>query len=445
MRVIAALGVTVAVAVTACAAARGPPPGAALSDTARRDPDRFVVVTVKNDFVAGSLPATSTPRGYDSLGPYAASSTARSRARALASDHGLHEEASWPIALLGVHCLVYEIPAGADRATVLAQLRRDRRVESAEPLATFTTQAGEFNDPYAGLQQSLALMAVGPAQQWARGEGVTVAIIDTGIDTAHPDLQGRVSGQRNFVDDDAARFVSEQHGTAVAGVIAALANNRIGIAGIAPGVKLLAFKACWQLSAVASTAACNTFTLAQALAGAIDAHADVVNLSLAGPGDPLLTRIVERGLQQGIIFVGAAPPVGAHSGFPGNVAGVITVDAPGRQVGGAAALVAPGRDVLTLAPNSHYDFASGSSLAAAQVSAVVALLISRDRHLRAEQALHLLQRTSQTVSTPTDSFSSINACEALAALQQHGSCPRASDDGLALDEPHAPGSLIHRP
>lgn len=428
----------IAVVLTACATTPDTPTGGTLPDGARHDPGRYVVVTIRDPGAAPRTHAVPMSRGYSINRPYTASNAARSTAQSLANDYGLQEAASWPIALLGVHCVVYEVPEAADRVALISRLDQDQRVESAQPLVAFTTQATGFNDPYAGVQQSLAQMSVAPAQQWSQGQGMVLAVIDTGVDTSHPDLQGQVAGQRNFVDDDAGAFASDLHGTAVAGIIAAVANNRIGIAGVAPAVKLLALKACWQLSAAASTAQCNTFTLAEALAVAIDARADVVNLSLAGPADPLLTRIVQRGLDLGIVFVGAAPPSGARSGFPGNIPGVITVDAPGRHSGAAADVVAPGLDVLTLAPNAHYEFASGSSLAAAQVSAVAALLRAEDHHLSTEEIRRVLATTSQPVSAPSGDFTSVNACRALAAVQGHGSCPSTGPEGLALEHPAVP-------
>jgi hypothetical protein len=389
---------------------------------AREAPDRYVVVTVRNETEPVTMRAAGTPRGYDGVTSYSVSNEARSTARQLAADYGLTETAAWPITLLRVHCVVYALPAGMQRDTVLQRLAADRRVESVQALTTFKTQALPYNDPYANLQQSLVQMGVPDAQQWSRGAGVRLAIIDTGVDVAHPDLHGRVAAERNFVDSDDAAFKSDQHGTAVAGVITAVANNRIGIAGIAPEVTLLAYKACWKPEHATGSAVCNTFTLAQALAAAVDAKANVINLSLAGPADALLTRIVQRGLGRGIVFVGAAPPEGAHAGFPGNVEGVITVDAPDRRSGTPATLVAPGRDVLTLVPGAHYDFASGSSLAAAQASAVVALLLARDRRLAASQLEQLLARTSHTVSTVSGSFTTIDACAALIEIQQSGTC-----------------------
>jgi hypothetical protein len=401
---------------------------------AREAPDRYVVVTVRNESEPVAMRAAGTPRGYDGVTSYSASTEAKSTARHLAADYGLTETAAWPITLLRVHCIVYALPAGLERDTVLQRLAADRRVESVQPLTTFKTQALPYNDPYANLQQSLVQMRVPDAQQWSRGAGVRLAIIDTGVDVAHPDLHGRVAAERNFVDSDEAAFKSDQHGTAVAGVITAVANNRIGIAGIAPEVTLLAYKACWKPEHATGSAVCNTFTLAQALAAAVDAKADVVNLSLAGPTDPLLTRIVQRGLGRGIVFVGAAPLEGARAGFPGSVDGVITVDAPDRRTGTPATLVAPGRDVLTLVPGAHYDFASGSSLAAAQASAVVALLLARDHRLDASQLERLLARTSHTVSTGSGTFTTIDACAALVAIQQRGTCTSAPQASTATVE-----------
>jgi subtilisin family serine protease len=150
------------------------------------------------------------------------------------------------------------------------------------------------------------------AQQWSRGEGVRIAVVDTGVDTVHPDFRGRLGRVRDFVAD--GRSAAETHGTAVAGIIAAVPDNGIGIAGIAPDATVISLRACW--SASGALGACNSFTLAQALAAAAGAQAGIVNLSLGGPPDALLTRIVERLLARGVVVVGAVPPSGRREGFP---------------------------------------------------------------------------------------------------------------------------------
>ncbi len=191
----------IALWLTACATTARPPAGTVLPDAARQAPGRYLVVTVRNDATSGGQRAAGTARGYDSVTPYAVTSSARAVAQGIAADYGLQQAASWPIALLGVHCIVYEMPADDDPAALLQRMAHDRRVESVQPLATFATQASAYNDPYAALQQSLGQMSVAQAQQWSRGDAVRLAVIDTGVDSRHPDLRGRIAEERNFVDD----------------------------------------------------------------------------------------------------------------------------------------------------------------------------------------------------------------------------------------------------
>src|ERR1700692_4907104 len=205
--------------------------------------------------------------------------------RALENEYGLREVSAWPIDPLHMHCAVLEIPDGTDRNTLLAALAHDRRIKLAEPLQSFATRTEPYNDPYVGLQSGFRQMDVADAHPWSRGDGVRVAIIDTGADTEHPDLRSNIAAAANFVDSDAGQFRLGLHGTEVAGVIAAVANNGLGIVGVAPGARLLLFKACWQARLDADAARCNSFTLARALVAAFDAHAPIVNLSLAGHGD----------------------------------------------------------------------------------------------------------------------------------------------------------------
>lgn len=394
----------------------------------REQPDRFVIVTLRNDSTPVATRAGSTLRGYDTAARYSAGPAARAMAHALASDYRLREVSSWPIATLDVHCIVFELPPNSAGDAVLARLRHDRRVESAQPLQSFATQAvirdapATYNDPYEPLQRSLASMDVPAAHRWSRGAGMHIAVIDTGVDIRHPDLTGRIAENRNFVDADVDAFRRDRHGTAMAGVIAASANNDIGIVGVAPEASLHAYKACWQPASTGG-AVCNTFTLAKALSAAIDARVQVVNLSLAGPADALLTRLVVAGQQRGIVYVGAAPPDPAAMGFPTAVEGVIEVAALERQQSGRSQLLAPGAEVLTLAPEGHYDFASGSSVATANVSGAVALLLSRNRQVTSTRLRQLLSTTARHVPKSDANIRIVNACAALSALLETPGCP----------------------
>lgn len=405
----------------ACAAQQTLPRTATLPAAARAQPAAYLVITVRNELQSAPLQAASTPRGYGGLGHYAAGGTAIAQSRNLARDFGLLEVASWPIAALGVHCLVYGLPAGADAAQLLASLGRDRRVESVQPLQSFDTEAEGYNDPYAKLQQSVLQLGIPAAQAGGRsGRGVRVAVIDTGADVGHPDLLPHGAIARNFVDTDAAGFRADPHGTAVAGVIGAVPNNNLGIVGVAPNAELLVYKACWRPGKIAGSV-CNTFTLAQALAAALDAHADIVNLSLAGPSDPLLTRLVLRGQAAGTIFVGAMPRDGLRHGFPVGIPGVVAVDEAESGRSEPGVIRAPGRDILSLAPDGHYDFYSGSSLATAEVSGIIALLRSVRPALSAREAERLLADSSAGRSSGPD------ACVALAQLLHKTYCSASAE------------------
>jgi hypothetical protein len=412
--------VIAAAALTGCAADRALVASAELPAAARSSPQRYVVVTVRNPVSAPALHAASTPRGYDGVGPYAAGGAARQTGRALAADYHLREMSSWPIATLGVHCLAYELPRDADAGRVLAALARDPRVESAQPLLTFETAANRYNDPYANLQKNVAEMAVTEAHSVSRGASVRVAVIDTGADLAHPDLPAHLTA-RNFVDNDMDAFSEDAHGTAMAGVIAAIPNNGVGIVGIAPDVRLYVFKACWRSAPTGTKAACNSFTLAQALSAAIEDRVDIINLSLAGPSDPLLTRLVERAAAAGIIVVGAVPPDGVRHEFPTDIASVIAVDTLESGHTGLGILHAPGLDVVSLAPHGHYDFYSGSSLATAEVSGLVALLRAQSPHLSAREAQALLAQ-SASAAPGEGRAASPNACAALDSMPHGRRC-----------------------
>ncbi len=419
-KILAALAVLLGV--TACAPAPTRMADLALPAAALAEPDQYLLVTVANEMAPLPTRAGSTLRGYDTAVQYGVSGRARSLANALAADYRLHEVTGWPIGTLRVHCVLYRVTPGESRAAVLAELAADPRVQLAQPLQVFATSTGDYNDPYVGLQQGFREMSIAAAHEWSQGAGTSVAVVDTGVDTAHPDLVGRVRLTRNFVDADASQFRRDRHGTAVAGIIAAVGNNGQGIVGIAPRVELVALKACWQLDG-GRRAACNSFTLAQALAVAIDAKVDVINLSLVGPADPLLGQLVARATTLGIIVVGAVDPSGRMDGFPAGAAGVIPVDMAERPSPASAALSAPGREVLTLTPQGHYDFETGSSLAVAGVSGIVALMRALDAQLSSAAARAVLARATEEVHQPAGpSVRAINACLAVTAVGTAGHC-----------------------
>jgi Subtilase family len=418
----------------ACAGTIGaaPPDPGPMAD-AGGDPARQVLVTVSNPQFGAPGRAGTTPKNYVRDRRYTISSIARQRVAQIEARYGLARVAEWPIEALAVHCVVFHIRGDEPRERMLSRLGADPDVESAQAMQVFATRSSTgYDDPYFGLQRGFTAMDVAGAHRRSQGKGVRVAIVDTGVDATHPDLAGRIIEQEDLVSSAATVEPQplERHGTGVAGIIAATANNGIGIVGVAPAANLLILRACWQVvDSDGAGALCNSFTLARALARAIEERAAVINLSLSGPLDPLLARLVGRAIERGAIVVGARPESSDdEASFPASVPGVIAVQS--AEAPDASGLCAPGRDVLTLRPRDGYDFENGSSLAAAQVAGVIALLIARRRGLTTTQARALLERSS----IPRESTTCmVNACSAVSLLLDAAPCgaPTKTETGVA--------------
>jgi subtilisin family serine protease len=389
------------------------------------------------------------------------------RAEDLARQHDLTLVEGWPMAILGIDCYVMRYPDSTDADHLISQLSRDPQVEWAQPVARFKgmaqaagaspatvgkaallADAESGGDPLYSVQPAARYWHLAELHRYTRGRGVTVAVVDSGIDASHPDLQGQLAVNNNFVD--AGPTPAENHGTAVAGIIAARAGSG-GIIGIAPQARVMGLRACWQQRDLATR--CNSFTLSKALNFAILNGAQVINLSLSGPPDRLLDRLLDVALERGISVVGAIDPhatsptfPASHHGVlavaaqarsanasagpagPSNLAGVIALAQPGSatRAGSDAsaattaepALLAPGNDIPTSAPGGRWSFVSGSSYAAAHVSGMLALLDELRPDTAPAQMRTLLQ-SGVALHTAT-----IDACSAISRLVRDLSCAR---------------------
>jgi subtilisin family serine protease len=348
----------------------------------------------------------------------------------VAGDYALEEIAHWPIRSLSVLCVVFRVADTDDRDVVIDLLRADPRIESAQRLQRFTTHAPAtqaYDDTHIGLQRGLEIMGVPAAHRYSRGRGVDIAVVDGPADVQHEDLQGRITAIHDFTDRHDAP--DAEHGTAVASVIGASANNARGIVGVAPESDIEVYVACWK-EADAETAVCSSFTLAKALDALAADSADVVNLSLSGPYDPLLERLLAKVARTGAAIV-AARPVQERPGtrFPASLDGIIGVTsgdrigiampASTRGAAGSEALHAPGERIVVALPRDHYDFRSGSSLAAAHVSGVAALLLSVSPNLSSIRLVRYLRASERHAPDGI----SINACAALRLADASRTCP----------------------
>jgi len=321
------------------------------------------------------------PRHFRPDGDYAGSYSdaagraARRRVAAqLAREHGLAMLSDWPMPLLGVDCFVMTVPPDQSPGRVAQDLSRDARVSWAQTMNLYRAQG--HDDPLFALQPAARDWQLAALHETVTGRQVRVAVIDSSVERTHPDLVHQIELSENFVAGRSA--AAEAHGTAVAGIIAAQADDGIGIVGVAPQARVLALRACWQQAI--DTTLCSSLSLAQALQFAILHDAQVINLSLSGPPDQLLGRLLDVALGAGIAVVAAVDRDAPGGGFPAAHPGVIAVADAGREPLAPGIVIAPGRDVPTTLTGARWAVVSGASYAAAHVSGLLALLReARDR------------------------------------------------------------------
>jgi major intracellular serine protease len=220
-----------------------------------------------------------------------------------------------------------------------------------------------------------------------KGKGITIALLDTGCDLKHPDLQGRVIGQRNFTEDDNgdSSIVTDRngHGTHVAGTIAAT-ENKVGVIGVAPEAELLIVKV---LGGENGSGAYDW--IINGIQYAIDQKVDVISMSLGGPTDnKALHGVIQKAVLQGISVVCAAGNEGDSDGstdefsYPGAYNEVISVGAVDLDRNSSyftnsnneVDLIAPGEKILSTFPGEKYAKLSGTSMAAPHTSGAIALI-----------------------------------------------------------------------
>jgi len=273
-------------------------------------------------------------------------------------------------------------------------------------------------DPYVNLQHSLFTARIDESHQLSTGENVKVAIIDTGLDRSIYDLRDRVDVALNFVDADQTIEVVEFHATAVAGIIGATANNGRGIVGIASGARMYSLRACWESDPGSSRGQCSSFALGRALGWAISNKVKIVNMSLQGDYDPLVSRLILRAVAGGIIVIAATEIGDGRLSFPASMNEVIAVtsDDTRRAIdyrrNAGKGCIAPGEEILTTMPSDTYDFVSGSSFASAHVSGIVALLVQPVPTLDAHTVKAVLLSSTRIANWTV----SIDACAALATV-----------------------------
>lgn len=301
------------------------------------------------------------------------SSSASSSLQSLASAYGLRSEPVVP--KTGV--ARFAVDAGSEREKIQV-LRDNPSVEFAE--MDSRVQAEELpNDP--GYQQEWFLQAVRAPEAWAETTGaetITIAVVDTGVDLAHPDLKDKIVSPVNIISPPGTAQDDHGHGTQVAGVAAASSNNRLGIAAISWGAKIMPVKV---LDASGSGWISD---LAEGIVYAVDHGARIINLSLAGPSpSETLRQAIDYAHSQGCLVVAAAGNENSGTDYypaaADHVIGVVATDGADRVAdfsnhGPYVDLAAPGVSIYSTARGGQYAYGNGTSTAAPLVAGVAALV-----------------------------------------------------------------------
>ncbi|WP_433789075.1 S8 family serine peptidase [Actinoplanes sp. CA-252034] len=265
-------------------------------------------------------------------------------------------------------------------------------------------------DPSRAQQWSLTKLKADDAWKRSTGAGVTVAVIDTGVDARHPDLAGNVLDGYDAITDKAGPVVdSHGHGTHVAGTIAAVTGNGVGISGMAPDTKILPVKV------LGANGGGNMSDIAEGIIWAADHGAQIINMSLGSTTRvAAVTNAVNYARGKGVTViaaVGNSRQQGSPVSYPAadtgviGVAGTDTADRIGTYstAGTYVDVAAPGTDILSTYPATRgpgYKQMSGTSMASPHVAAAAALLKSANPALTSDQIEAALEKTAVDLGTP---------------------------------------------
>lgn len=290
---------------------------------------------------------------------------------------------------------VVELPEGTEQQMV-ERLSRNPHIRFAE-LDALVSPDFVPDDPYFGSEWHLAKMGTVAAWDMAKGSGVTIAILDTGVDATHPDLASRMVPGWNFYDNTAITSDVHGHGTMVAGTAAATMSNGAGVAGIAGQARIMPIR-------ITSTTGSATYSAtASGLTFAADKGARVANISFSGMQRSSSVASAAQYFRSkgGVVTVAAGNSGTLVTDIPVTdaflaVGGTDSADvkASWSSTGAYVDLAAPGVNIYTTARGGGYTATSGTSVAAPLTAGVAALMMSAKPGITGAQVESLLFSTA---------------------------------------------------
>jgi subtilisin family serine protease len=353
------------------------------------------------------------------------SSLSVAQADELARRHRLVRIGSQNFPLLGGTIGLFRITDRRTVETASRELAADASVRSVQPNFRYVLEdqkaALSEGDP---AQYAIAKLRLPQAHTLAHGANVTVAVIDSAIDAKHPELADAIA---DSFDALGSREGAHVHGTGIAGAIVSHAR----LMGSAPAARILAIRA---FGAAPGGAESTSFVILKGLDYAAAHGAQIVNMSFAGPKDPLIERGIAATAAKGIVMVAASGNAGPKSPplYPAantNVIAVSATDARDRLFaasnrGGHIAISAPGVDIFLPAPDEKYQMTSGTSVSAAYISGLAALMLERNPALKPDEVRAILMKTARDLGFPgRDDLFGAGEADAFAAVSAVATAP----------------------
>jgi thermitase len=334
------------------------------------------------------------------------------------------------------------LPRGAVEGQVAAAYQRNRHVQYAEP-DYIASAVNTPSDPYftGGFQWNMTKIQAPQAWDLTTGSpSVAVAILDTGVDLSHPDLQGKIVASVNFSDSATVSDVYG-HGTHLAGIVGAATNNGQGVAGLGYNTAVM------NVKVMGDNGTGGYGWVAQGVVWAADHGAKAINMSLGAQfGSSTLEDAINYAWNKGVVIVAAAGNNASSTPFyPAaypNVIAVASTDyndhlAPSSDYGDWVDVAAPGGNIWSTLPNNGYDYRSGTSMASPHVAGLAALVFTRvadanGNGLLNDEVRSCIEKNADNVGLSGIGSGRINAYK---AVQCSSSSPLPSPTPMATSTP----------
>jgi subtilisin family serine protease len=355
----------------------------------------------------GGQPNADAPHSQEFLVAVFRPGTPDETPNAFADSLNLTIERTYTMAGLGLRVFLMRIPPGSDAEALRQQAAGDRRPLWVQLDLTHQTLDG--SNAGSSRQYALAKIRADSLPQAARGEGVTVALIDSGVAAGHESLDHDNITLIDLIDEKKTP-PGETHGTVVASIIAGSGK----VKGLAPAAELIAIRAFSEVDPKSGASTSDSYHVSQGISVALERKARIINMSIGGPNDPLVRMAVQQAVLTGVIVIAAAGNSGpdAPPCYPAAQRGVIAVTATddkdrlfkGANRGDYIAVAAPGVAVIAAKPGkagaSAYDYFTGTSMATGYATGLAAVLLSADPKLTSIDIRRIMENSATDLGAP---------------------------------------------